>query len=134
MLYRRDDVITDIFNNYFHNSLFTIVFYGGTKPTAEEARIIDTTTRSTDELGRVENVIFNTGNPTEATTFTPTADGTVTWVKIFRSANHNEKVLTTGNVGVEGSENHVWVQSTTLSTGVENTLINAYIKFKRREV
>ena len=120
----------DLLNSYWdNNEPFQIYAMKGVPPTAEEARDINFDSRPEDVLGYAHYCLFRTGNLVTPVNFTPTQDGLITWVKIYKYSGHENMVLTTDHVGIEGTNNHIWFKTLNCVVGTPNTVVQAYLHF-----
>ena len=122
----------DNLNDYWHGKDFIIQFLTGTPPTADEAAVLNVDYRDGDELGRV-TASFQEGHPTNSAFWTPTATGTITWVKIFAVVPDggvtDNIVVTTDSIGDANTPTHVWTKSLDVTKDVETKFYYTYINF-----
>ena len=129
MIYRCERSISiDKLNQYLQNGTYYVRIYKGIPPTAQEAREMDMDTRTEDEIGRV-TVGMTAGNVNTQVDFYPTQTATATWVKFCKKSTGQTEIITTDSIGVEGTNNHVWLKTIICESGVINTFLQTYIEF-----
>lgn len=110
----------------FDGETVTIKLMKGTVPTMSEVYDMTPTGRdSTDLLANFNVVLDGTGVSTNEVSFTPSATGNVTWMKII----FGNYVITTDKVGlINDPSSLIWITSKSLTASVAQTMYLLYIK------
>jgi hypothetical protein len=97
----------------------------GNVPTLSEVYDMTPTTRDADMLASFNVVLDGSGVSKNEVTYTPSASGDVTWMKII----FGNYVITTDRVGLINDANSmIWLPSKTLVSGTAQTMYLLYIK------
>jgi hypothetical protein len=109
----------------FDGETVTVKLMKGNVPTLSEVYDMTPTTRDTDMLASFNVVLDGAGVSKNEVTYTPSASGDVTWMKII----FGNYVITTDRVGlINDASSMIWLPSKTLVSGTAQTMYLLYIK------